>query len=363
MNIGIYIRALLPEHDTVVIPGLGAFVSSYKPAQIDEKSGEMKPPSKAVSFETKIRNNDGLLAGKIAQEEGIALIEAYRKLENEREEILYRLDKGERVTLDDLGELWYDKNNKLRFFSSEKDILLLDAYGLESEPLKTEPEPEPKHQPEKEPENKNKKIVAGKKENPQDPFKEETPIVYEGATLKDAGSPPGKSKKAWWLLLFLIPLFGGAIYIFTRNSGTEKPPVEATFTAPQQEAAIPPADTTDTDTVNADAETAEEEDANLMASEVANDSTSFITPDTSKYYLISGSFEDYDNAQKFIQRLRREGYQPFHLGKHGSFYLVGVDTFDNPIEAYGQQYNYLDKHPESGAWVFAPGKKTNTNQQ
>src|SRR5690606_17626310 len=111
----------------------------------------------AVSFETKIRNNDGLLAGKIAQEEGIALIEAYRKLENEREEILYRLDKGERVTLDDLGELWYDKNNKLRFFSSEKDILLLDAYGLESEPLKTEPGPEPKHQPEKEPENKNKK--------------------------------------------------------------------------------------------------------------------------------------------------------------------------------------------------------------
>ena len=66
MNIGKYIYLLLPEHDTVIVPGLGAFVSSYKSAQVDEQSGEMVPPSKEIYFEPKIKNNDGLLVGKIA---------------------------------------------------------------------------------------------------------------------------------------------------------------------------------------------------------------------------------------------------------------------------------------------------------
>ena len=343
MNIGHYIRLLLPEHDTVIIPGMGAFIASYKPAQVDEQSGEMTPPSREITFEPRIKNNDGLLAGTIAQEEGISLAQAYQELENEREEILYLLDKGEKVTLENLGILFYNPNREIGFTSSGKDNLLLDAYGLESASLADEPEEIPDEAPEVEP--------TVEKQQSKAAFEEDAPAVYAGASLTDRSVPPKNGKRAWWLLLFLIPVIGAAIYIFIKD--TQEPPstVEVRIEEPAPREVVPPADTAVTDTVPAQNEQL------VAAATETRDSINFVTPDTTKYYLIRGSFEDYENADKFAQRLTQQGYRPFHLGKHGSFYLVGIDVYDNEIVAYGQQYNYLDKHPESGVWIFAPGKR------
>lgn len=342
MNLGKYIRELLPEHDTVIIPGLGAFLSTYKPAQIDEKSGEMTPPAKEVTFEPKIRSNDGLLAGKISVDEGMPLTEAYSQLEQERDEILYLLDKGETVFLENIGELSYNQNRELQFIPIGMDNLLLEAYGLESASLKNEPEDIPEEKPTPE--------DNVEKQETKEPFEEEAPVVYAGASIKDSGNPPGKGNKAWWLLLFLIPLIAGAIYIFTKDTKEPVSTVDVTVKEPSPEKIATPADTLAADTITPAG------DEQTAVSEEITDSTGFITPDSTRYYLITGSFEEFKNAQKYFRRLKNEGNEPFHLGKQGSFYLVGTDIFDNEIEAYGQQYNYLDKHPESGAWIFIPGK-------
>jgi hypothetical protein len=348
MDIGNYIRLLLPEHDTVIIPGLGAFISAYKPAQIDELSGEMMPPSREVSFEPRIRNNDGLLAGTIAREEGISLTQAYQELENEREEMIYQLDKGEKVILENLGVLYYNTDREISFSSSGKDNLLLDAYGLETASLEKEPEEIPDEEPHKE--------ETAKKQEEKGAFEEEAPLVYAGASLRDTRVPPRKRNRAWWLLLFLIPVIGAAIYIFTKDTQEPPPTVDVRVEEPTPREIIPAADTTVTDTVPV-----QEEEVAVAAEEII-DSINVITPDTAKYYLIRGSYENFENANKFAHRLKRQGYEPFHLGKHGSFYLVGIDVYDNEIVAYGQQYNYLDKFPESGVWIFTPGKKNVLNQ-
>lgn len=342
MSLSNYIRELLPEHDTVIIPGLGAFVSSYKSAEVDENSGEMIPPSQQVSFEPRIRNNDGLLAGKIAEDESIPLTEAYRKLEFEREEILYRLDKGETVTLEDIGELYYGPNREIKFYSSELNIFLPDTYGLEADNVKTEPEDIPEEQA--------KFDDTVEKSDVWDPIEEETPEVYTGASLNDSGIPPHKRNRAWWLLLFFIPVLAAAIYIITKDTWQQPSVVNIAVEEPKTEV-VSPADTVTTDSVP------------VMGNEILNassdiiDSTGFLVPDSTKFYLITGSYEEFKNADKYFHRLKANGFEPFHLGKHGSFYLVGIDTFNNEIEAYGQQYNYLDKHPESGAWIFIPDKK------
>jgi hypothetical protein len=82
--------------------------------------------------------------------------------------------------------------------------------------------------------------------------------------------------------------------------------------------------------------------------------SSIIQPEPTKFYLIGGSFIDAENAEKYFQRMKNQGYDPFHLGKQGSFFLVGLEIHDNEIEAYGAQYNFLDKYPDSGVWVFIP---------
>ena len=140
MNLGKYIRQLLPENETVIIPGFGALISEYKPAQIDEGTGKINPPSKKISFTPKIKNNDGLLVGFIAQSEQIPIQEALNRVEQKRDEILYQLDKGEKVILEDAGVLLYNKNREIQFEPTEELNLLPDAFGLDSISLKDEPE-------------------------------------------------------------------------------------------------------------------------------------------------------------------------------------------------------------------------------
>lgn len=354
MNIGQYIRLLLPEHDTVIIPGLGAFISAYKPAQVDEKSGEMLPPSREIKFEPKIKNNDGLLAGTIAQEEGIPLTQAYQELENEREEIIYQLDTGNNFVFENLGELYYGDNREIRFISYGKDNLLLDAYGLETTSLASEKDDIPAEDTTPAP--------AEEITSPKKAFEENIPPVYSGASLTDHRIPPHKRKRAWWLLLFIIPLIAGAIYVFLYSNAEPPSTVEVRIEEPAPVAAIPPADTVATDTLPGADTTAAVDSTAFFDSLTIVDSTTFVTPDPSLFYLVRGSFEDFENANKFLNRLKRQGYKPFHLGKHGSYYLVGIETYNNKIEAYGQQYNFLDKYPESGVWIFIPKKDSILNQ-
>lgn len=340
MDIGKYIILLIPEHDTVVIPGLGAFITKYKPAQIDEKTGEMVPPSKEIFFEPKIKNNDGLLVGKIAEVEGIAFTEANKELNYAREEILYRLDKGEPVKLENIGEFTYDHRGALQFSSSGKDFLLLEAYGLERGSLKDLPKKKPPI----------KKVQKEKPEDVKTPVVPKEKPVQKTETKNDGTVQPYKRRRSWWLLLLLIVILAVAIYIISKDTGEPDQPIEETPRDLPAQQYIPPIDTIAEDTISAQEAVTTEPEYEI------DDSTGFIIADTSKYYLIRGSFEEFDNARKYFNRLKSEGYKPFHLGKFGSFYLVGIDIYDNPIEAYGQQYNYLDKYPESGVWIFAPGR-------
>ena len=67
-----YIVQLLHHHDCVIIPEFGGFVAQYKPASLDRVTGFYSPPSKQILFNINLKNNDGLLANKIAQEQDIS---------------------------------------------------------------------------------------------------------------------------------------------------------------------------------------------------------------------------------------------------------------------------------------------------
>lgn len=366
MNLGKNILELLQEHEIVIIPGFGAFIPEYKPAEIDEESGKMTPPSKEISFNPKIRNNDGLLVGKVAESEQIPHLEAFKKIEEAREDILYRLDKGKKATLESLGVLFYGETREIQFEPSGESHLLLDAFGLGTTSLKDEaattsegtPQTEDEAQT-GEPEGEENKEEAGSPATDKQPVFEPAPVSEP--SFQDSGDPPRKKNRGWlWFLLILIPLVAAGIFVLTKEKKeptdsaeitVEPPPVEKPIA---EEQTVPPVDTTEAGPAaipSADSvETAEKESI---------DSTGYITPDSTKFYLVGGSFKNHENAEKYFQYIKKEGFEPFHLGKQGNFYLVGIDIFDNEIEAFGAQYDFLDKYPESGVWVF--NEKENSN--
>lgn len=71
-----YIADVLFEHNCLILPGLGAFISNEVAAQIDKKRGIMLPPRKEVLFNQSLKHNDGFLASEIVRRMNVGIEEA-----------------------------------------------------------------------------------------------------------------------------------------------------------------------------------------------------------------------------------------------------------------------------------------------
>ena len=63
------------------------FVAQYKSAELDEATGSFTPPSKHILFNVNLKNNDGLLANELAQQENISFIKANELISSFAQEI------------------------------------------------------------------------------------------------------------------------------------------------------------------------------------------------------------------------------------------------------------------------------------
>ena len=103
MEIDHYVSELLYQYDCVVIPGFGGFVANYSPARIHPTQHTFSPPSKNISFNKNLTNNDGLLANQIADAESITYSEANDVISSFVETCNNCLQKGKRVEIKNIG--------------------------------------------------------------------------------------------------------------------------------------------------------------------------------------------------------------------------------------------------------------------
>jgi hypothetical protein len=71
MKLEKYIDQLLFRYQCVTVPGFGAFLTETQSTQWIESTNTFSPPKKLLSFNSNIKNNDGLLANHIATTEKI----------------------------------------------------------------------------------------------------------------------------------------------------------------------------------------------------------------------------------------------------------------------------------------------------
>jgi len=125
-----YISELLYKYDCVIVPGLGGFVANYKSATIRPIQNTFSPPSKSISFNKNLNNNDGLLANFIAQKEGSSFDVATKRIEEYVANINRGLKLKKRVLLDNIGTLFLDLENRTQFEPQNTTNYLLESYGL-----------------------------------------------------------------------------------------------------------------------------------------------------------------------------------------------------------------------------------------
>ena len=148
MNLANYICDLLYRYECVIVPQFGGFVTNEQPARIDKKRQKIHPPYKQITFNSHLKNNDGLLANYISSVDSISYDCALNYIKFEIESWLEKL-RDEDLYLSGLGK-FSSVAGKLQFEPQEKTNYLLSSFGLsavDAKDLHAALEPEESREP------------------------------------------------------------------------------------------------------------------------------------------------------------------------------------------------------------------------
>jgi hypothetical protein len=132
MKIELYIAQLLYRYQCVTVPGFGAFLTEIQSAQLLENSHSFFPPKKVISFNTHIKNNDGLLANHIAQAEKTSYDYAVSAIEYEVLSWKKTLQENRSFSIKNIGVLSLNSENNILFTPNEQTNYLAQSFGLTS---------------------------------------------------------------------------------------------------------------------------------------------------------------------------------------------------------------------------------------
>lgn len=127
-----YISELLYRYQCVTVPGFGAFLSEIESATISGSASTFLPPRKVISFNSNIKNNDGLLANHIALAENISYGNALIKIATEVNQWIAALEDRDKIVLENIGEIFVNGEYNWVFQPSQNINYLISSFGLNS---------------------------------------------------------------------------------------------------------------------------------------------------------------------------------------------------------------------------------------
>lgn len=124
------ISDLLYVRDTVVVPGLGAFVKKSVAAKVNPVANYFAMPSSLIEFDPNLREDNDLVVNYIAENNDVPEDEARRLLAMFVSDCFNSLKGGKKVTLSKIGTLYSDMAGDLAFDPDESVNYNADAFGL-----------------------------------------------------------------------------------------------------------------------------------------------------------------------------------------------------------------------------------------
>lgn len=129
-QLGHIIASALREQPLVVLPGFGGFVKDHIGAELDELRNRVHPPKNSVIFNAKLSHNDGLLLAAVASELELTYAASDKWLTDAVSEVRFRLNNGESVLLDGIGELKRTLEGNIEFKAVALPEIQDEFFGL-----------------------------------------------------------------------------------------------------------------------------------------------------------------------------------------------------------------------------------------
>jgi len=125
------ISELLFKNDCVIVPNLGGFVAQSYPSHFSNGSSLLLPPTKQILFNKNLKHNDGLLVSSYSEKFELSYDLAFIQIEDYKEYIQSLLIVKKRFELLNLGLLYVDLDNEIRFESKIDVNFLIDSFGFQ----------------------------------------------------------------------------------------------------------------------------------------------------------------------------------------------------------------------------------------
>ena len=289
------ISDLLFVRDTVVVPGLGAFVKKPTSAKVNPVANYFSTPSCDIDFDANLREDNDLIVNYMAEENNISKEEAKKQLVMFVSECFSKLKQKKKVELEHIGILSYDWDNNLVFVQDKSVNYNADAFGL------SDFSPEPVNQ------SKSKEEIKAEIEQQQK--EKNTPVtVDEEAVHQDDGQNRLK-KRGWWLAgVAVIALMFGLFYFNTHrvDQGLKD-------------------NTNQTQQVNTG------NDELLAGNDLPLDTVKPAVTDS--FRIIAGCYDQEEFAQRIVVSLQTKGFEQAYKEKRGERWYVAYGWYPTEEEA------------------------------
>ena len=131
MTLATYISDLLYRYECVIVPNLGGFVSNEISAKVNHFTHTFYAPSKQLTFNVNLQNNDGLLANYIALSQNVSFSKATEFI-NKEVEAWKKVLKNETLAVENIGTFTLNTNGNYIFEPVNTVNYLTTSFGLNS---------------------------------------------------------------------------------------------------------------------------------------------------------------------------------------------------------------------------------------
>lgn len=126
-----HIELLIAQHECIMVPHFGGFVTQTKNACVTGCDSIFTPPSKTVGFNEQLQGNDGILVYSYQKTYNLSEAEAKRLLQSDILDMRKLLLEHGEYSLGKLGILKQDEDGVIQF-SASSEWTAPDFYGLDS---------------------------------------------------------------------------------------------------------------------------------------------------------------------------------------------------------------------------------------
>lgn len=309
------ISDLLFVRDTVVVPGLGAFVKKSIPAKVNPVANYFSMPSSEISFDPNLREDNDLVVRYLSEKNGMPEEEAKKLLAMFVSDCFNTLKDKKKLVLNGIGTLSYDADD-LVFKQDTSVNYNSDVFGL------ADFTPQPVL--------RSKTKAEIKSEIEQQQKDKNTPVTVDEKAVHEEDDHV-KHRPRWIWAAAIVVLFGSALFVYLKPDffkSTHQNHLETANVGTGSQIVV-----SDNDTLTAVGfvENVVDEEANIR--------------------VVAGCYDQEEPAERMVNLLISKGFVNAFKEKRGERWFVSFGRYATDEEATAA-LREIRTNTEYKAWIL-----------